>query len=91
MGVVTYPFTFEGRRRSNQALQGIQGLRDSVDSVIVIPNDKLLDVSEANTALTDAFSLADDVLRQGVQVRKASRHVHLAANSLVPCRCQAVY
>jgi cell division protein FtsZ len=68
--VVTYPFTFEGRRRSNQALQGIQGLRDCVDSVIVIPNDKLLDVSEANTALMDAFSLADDVLRQGVQVQK---------------------
>ena len=68
VGVVTYPFTFEGRRRSSQALEGIQALRECVDSVIVIPNDKLLDVSEASTALMDAFSLADDVLRQGVQV-----------------------
>lgn len=69
MGVVTYPFSFEGRRRCTQAIAGIQALREAVDSVIVIPNDKLLEVSGDSTSLTDAFSLADDVLRQGVQVR----------------------
>lgn len=68
MGVVTYPFSFEGRRRGNQAVEGIESLRDAVDSVIVIPNDRLLEVSGDATALQDAFSLADDVLRQGVQV-----------------------
>ncbi|KXZ50637.1 hypothetical protein GPECTOR_15g321 [Gonium pectorale] len=67
VGVVTYPFNFEGRRRAGQALEGIEGLRESVDSVIVIPNDRLLDVASASTALQDAFALADDVLRQGVQ------------------------
>ncbi|KAF8072810.1 FTSZ1 [Scenedesmus sp. PABB004] len=67
VGVVTYPFSFEGRRRCSQAIKGIEALRDSVDSVIVIPNDKLLEVSGEATALTDAFALADDVLRQGVQ------------------------
>ncbi|WIA08879.1 hypothetical protein OEZ85_008300 [Tetradesmus obliquus] len=67
VGVVTYPFSFEGRRRCTQAIAGIEALRDSVDSVIVIPNDKLLEVSGDSTSLTDAFSLADDVLRQGVQ------------------------
>lgn len=68
MGVVTYPFTFEGRRRSNQAVEGIESLRGAVDSVIVIPNDKLLEVAGEGTPLQEAFSLADDVLRQGVQV-----------------------
>jgi cell division protein FtsZ len=51
-----------------QAAEGIEALRSSVDSVIVIPNDKLLDVASEGTALQDAFGLADDVLRQGVQV-----------------------
>lgn len=68
VGVVTYPFNFEGRRRANQATDGIDSLRQSVDSVIVIPNDRLLDVASEAMALQDAFSLADDVLRQGVQV-----------------------
>ncbi|KIY98816.1 cell division protein FtsZ [Monoraphidium neglectum] len=67
VGVVTYPFTFEGRRRSNQAVEGIEALRAAVDSVIVIPNDKLLEVAGEGTPLQEAFSLADDVLRQGVQ------------------------
>lgn len=75
LGVVTYPFSFEGRRRCSQAIAGIEALRDSVDSVIVIPNDKLLEVSGNSTSLTDAFSLADDVLRQGVQVGRKSGHV----------------
>jgi len=69
VGVVTYPFTFEGRRRSNQAVEGIEALRSAVDSVIIIPNDKLLEVAGEGTPLQEAFSLADDVLRQGVQVR----------------------
>ena len=67
VGVVTYPFTFEGRRRTAQAAEVIDALRASVDTLIVIPNDRLLDVVEANTPLQDAFLLADDVLRQGVQ------------------------
>jgi cell division protein FtsZ len=67
VGVVTYPFTFEGRRRTAQAAEAIDALRASVDTLIVIPNDRLLDVVEANTPLQDAFLLADDVLRQGVQ------------------------
>ena len=70
VGVVTYPFNFEGRRRGNQAADGIEALRQSVDSVIVIPNDRLLDVAGEGTALQDAFALADDVLRQGVQVSR---------------------
>ncbi|KAF5835540.1 Tubulin/FtsZ, GTPase domain-containing protein [Dunaliella salina] len=67
VGVVTYPFGFEGRRRSSQATEGTEQLRQNVDSVIVIPNDRLLDVAGSSTALQDAFGLADDVLRQGVQ------------------------
>ncbi|KAG0600479.1 hypothetical protein M758_11G037600 [Ceratodon purpureus] len=67
VGVVTYPFTFEGRRRSQQAVDAIEQLQKSVDSLIVIPNDRLLDVSGDKTPLQEAFSLADDVLRQGVQ------------------------
>ena len=67
VGVVTYPFTFEGRRRTAQAAEAIDALRASVDTLIVIPNDRLLDVVEDNTPLQDAFLLADDVLRQGVQ------------------------
>jgi cell division protein FtsZ len=66
-GVVTYPFSFEGRRRANQAVDGIETLRRNVDTLIVIPNDKLLDaVGGSNTSLTEAFALADTVLRQGV-------------------------
>ncbi|GAQ85535.1 plastid division protein FtsZ [Klebsormidium nitens] len=67
VGVVTYPFTFEGRRRANQALDAIENLRKHVDTLIVIPNDRLLDVVQEATPLQDAFLLADDVLRQGVQ------------------------
>jgi cell division protein FtsZ len=67
VAVVTFPFGFEGRRRGSQATEGLQALTKHVDSVIVIPNDRLLDVATSGTALQDAFSLADDVLRQGVQ------------------------
>ncbi|KAG2569561.1 cell division protein FtsZ homolog 1, chloroplastic-like [Panicum virgatum] len=67
VGVVTYPFSFEGRKRSLQALEALEKLEKSVDTLIVIPNDKLLDVADENTPLQDAFLLADDVLRQGVQ------------------------
>ncbi|KAL3139284.1 Cell division protein FtsZ 1 [Trebouxia sp. C0009 RCD-2024] len=67
VGVVTYPFTFEGRRRGHQAHDGIETLRKNVDTLIVIPNDRLLDVVGEATPLQDAFLLADDVLRQGVQ------------------------
>ncbi len=67
VGVVTYPFQFEGKRRASQATDGIDTLKKNVDTLIVIPNDRLLDVVGESTPLQDAFLLADDVLRQGVQ------------------------
>ncbi len=67
IGVVTRPFNFEGRRRINQAEEGIESLRSRVDALIVIPNDKLLSVITEQTPVQEAFQLADDVLRQGVQ------------------------
>ncbi|CAD7700400.1 unnamed protein product [Ostreobium quekettii] len=67
VGVVTYPFTFEGRKRSTQAHEGVETMRRNVDTLIVIPNDRLLDVVGESTPLQEAFLLADDVLRQGVQ------------------------
>lgn len=67
IGVVTRPFSFEGRRRSMQAEQGIARLKEKVDTQIVIPNDRLLTVSDAKTSVLEAFHLADEVLLQGVQ------------------------
>src|SRR6476620_3432189 len=67
VGVVTRPFSFEGRRRSGQAEQGISELSEKVDTLIVIENDRLLQVVEKKTPLSDAFKMAEDVLRQGVQ------------------------
>ncbi len=67
VGVVTRPFSFEGRRRSNQAVSGIKSLKDSVDTLIVIPNDRLLEIVDKNTPMLEAFREADNVLRQGVQ------------------------
>ena len=67
VGVVTRPFTFEGKKRADQAEGGIQSLRDSVDALIVIENDRLLQVVGPDTPVTEAFRIADDVLRQGVQ------------------------
>jgi cell division protein FtsZ len=67
VGVVTRPFSFEGRKRAQQAERGIEDLRDTVDTLIVIENDRLLQVVEKRTSIVDAFRLADDVLRQGVQ------------------------
>jgi cell division protein FtsZ len=67
VGVVTKPFGFEGRLRAEQAEQGIQSLRDNVDTLIVIENDRLLQVVERDTPVTEAFRKADDILRQGVQ------------------------
>jgi cell division protein FtsZ len=67
VGVVTKPFTFEGRKRQMQAEKGIQNLKGKVDTLITIPNDRLLQVVDKKTSLVDAFRLADDVLRQGVQ------------------------
>jgi cell division protein FtsZ len=67
IGVVTRPFQFEGRRRSVQAEQGIQKLKEKVDTLIVIPNDRLLTVSNEKTSVLNAFKMADEVLLQGVQ------------------------
>jgi cell division protein FtsZ len=67
IGVVTRPFTFEGRRRANQAETGISGLREEVDTLIVIPNDRLLSISDRGVSMLDAFRSADQVLLSGVQ------------------------
>jgi cell division protein FtsZ len=67
VGVVTRPFGFEGRRRAEQAHRGIEELRDRVDTLIVIENDRLLQVVEKRTSIIEAFRMADDILRQGVQ------------------------
>ncbi|WP_010096774.1 cell division protein FtsZ [Ornithinibacillus scapharcae] len=67
VGVVTRPFSFEGKRRSNQAVSGIEALKNSVDTLIVIPNDRLLEIVDKNTPMLEAFREADNVLRQGVQ------------------------
>ncbi|UPK77168.1 cell division protein FtsZ [Nocardioidaceae bacterium SCSIO 66511] len=66
VGVVTRPFAFEGRKRANQAEDGIAALRDEVDTLIVIPNDRLLSISDRNVSVLDAFKQADQVLLQGV-------------------------
>lgn len=67
VGIITRPFTFEGRRRQTQAEEGLEALKSRVDTLIVIPNDKLLAVASEQTTMQDAFKIADDVLRQGVQ------------------------
>jgi cell division protein FtsZ len=67
VGVVTRPFGFEGSQRSRQAQEGIERLREMVDTLIVIPNEKLLSIVERRTSILDAFREADNVLRQGVQ------------------------
>ena len=67
IGVVTRPFSFEGRRRAVQAEQGIQQLKEKVDTLIIIPNDRLLTVSNDKTSMVNAFKMADEVLLQGVQ------------------------
>jgi len=67
VGIVTTPFKFEGTRRRDAAQSGVEDLRDACDTVIVIPNDRLLEVLDRSTSMIDAFRIADDVLRQGVQ------------------------
>lgn len=67
IGVVTKPFSFEGKRRANQAQQGLEKLRESVDALIVIPNDKLLDVVDRRVSLQESFIVVDEVLLRGVQ------------------------
>lgn len=67
LAVVTKPFTFEGKKRQQQALQGIESLQESVDALIVVPNDRLLHVISKNTPMNEAFRMADNVLLDGVQ------------------------
>ena len=67
VGIVTLPFKFEGTRRRRQAEDGVQALREACDTTIVIPNDRLLEVLDQSTSMLEAFRIADDVLRQGVQ------------------------
>ena len=66
VGVVTRPFTFEGRKRKEQAELGIKFLKNYVDSLVVVPNDRLLQISDKNTSMLDAFKMADEVLKEGV-------------------------
>src|SRR5256714_9451773 len=67
VGAVTKPFEFEGKRRMQQALEGIEKLRQNVDTLIIVPNEKLLQAVERRTSVLEAFRMADDILRQGVQ------------------------
>jgi cell division protein FtsZ len=67
VGIVTKPFSFEGTRRAKQAQKGVEALAEEVDTLIVVPNDRLLTVLERDTSMVEAFRVADDVLRQGVQ------------------------
>ena len=67
VGVVTKPFAFEGQRRADQADEGVRNLQENVDTLIIIPNDRLLTVVQKQTSIVDAFRIADDILRQGVQ------------------------
>lgn len=67
VGVVTKPFTFEGKKRKDHAELGIKFLKKYVDSLVVVPNDRLLQVAEKNTSMLEAFTMADEVLKQGVQ------------------------
>ncbi len=67
IGIVTKPFTFEGKKRLSQAERGIESLKGKVDTLVVIPNDKLLQIIDRKTTMVEAFRMADDVLRQGVQ------------------------
>jgi cell division protein FtsZ len=67
IGVVTRPFTFEGNRRIRSAMDGIEDLKSKVDTLIVIPNDRLIQLADKRISLNDAFRMADDVLRQGIQ------------------------
>ncbi|HET9154184.1 MAG TPA: cell division protein FtsZ [Solirubrobacterales bacterium] len=67
VGIVTKPFSFEGSRRGTQAQKGIEELSEEVDTLIVVPNDRLLEVLDQQTSMVEAFKVADDVLRQGVQ------------------------
>ncbi|MDA0301192.1 MAG: cell division protein FtsZ [Chloroflexi bacterium] len=67
IGVVTKPFTFEGAKRRQQAEEGVRDLQSKVDTLIVIPNDRLLQIGDENISIEEAFQMADDVLRQGIQ------------------------
>lgn len=67
VAVVTKPFMFEGRNRMKNAELGLKKLKENIDTLVVIPNDKLLEISDKKTTMLEAFSLADDVLRQGIQ------------------------
>ncbi|OWU49504.1 cell division protein FtsZ, partial [Staphylococcus aureus] len=67
VGVVTRPFGFEGPKRTKQALTGTEAMKEAVDTLIVIPNDRLLQIVDKNTPMLEAFREADNVLRQGVQ------------------------
>lgn len=67
VGIVTIPFSFEGRRRGKQALAAVDRLATNVDTLITIPNDKLLNAAGQSTPIMEAFTLADDILRQGVR------------------------
>ena len=67
VGVVTKPFTFEGRKRAKSAESGINALKGKVDTLVIIPNDRLLSIADKKTSFSQAFEMADDILKQGIQ------------------------
>jgi len=81
VAVVTKPFTFEGHRRKNQADEGLENLKNKVDAIITIPNDRILSIIDKKTPVNDAFSIVDDVLRQGVQGISDTIMVHGLVNA----------
>jgi len=89
VAVVTLPFSLEGKRRMAQAMDGLAQLRDCVDSVIAIPNDRLLQTVARNTPVSEAFRVADDVLRQAVQGISDIITVHTRAHPLMTARTSA--
>ena len=87
VGVVTKPFTFEGRKRYNSAAEGIRNLSENVDTLIVIPNDRLLDLSEKKTTMLEAFRMADDVLAMmGIGIASGDNRATDAAEEAISSR-----
>lgn len=84
VGVVTRPFSFEGMKRRRNAELGIENLKKHVDTIITIPNDRLMQVVDKKTPITQAFSIADDVLRQGVKGISTSSPCRASSTSTLP-------
>lgn len=91
VAVVTEPFSFEGRQRSKQAAAGLQQLREAADTVLVVANDRLLEIVPGRMTMQDAFLVADDVLRQGVRFRLLLYISSVCRRGSVSCRCDGAH